>query len=586
MNDKEAKAQIKKLTEQIAYHDYRYYILDAPEISDAEYDALRRKLQSLENQFPQFILPDSPRNRIGPPRVSGTTFPKVKYQIQMPSITDAWNDEEILAFDKRVKTRLGVDAVAYMCEPKYDGLSCSLLYENGLLVRGSTRGDGHIGEDVTANARTIRSIPLRLMGNAPETVEVRGEVIMPKQAFKKLNEEQAKQNKPLFANPRNAAAGSLRQLDPQVTASRKLIFFGWGIGIHQGWEPETQQSLLNQLQTWGFKVDSHHKYCKNINEALDFHKEMTKIREKLPFEIDGIVIKVDKMEWQQVLGSTAHAPRWAIAYKFAAREATTKVTDIILQVGRTGVVTPVAVLEPVNIGGVIVERATLHTFGQMYKKDIRIGDRVMVQRAGDVIPEVVAPIKSVRTGKERVLPIPKVCPACETPLQKDGAYYICPNAACPAQLLGRVEHLASRRAFDIRGIGEKVASQLIESGLIHDPADIFSLKFEDLLQLPGWGEKRAHNLIQEIESHKKIPLGRFLFALSIRGVGFQVAQILAKNFKTMDKLENATGEEIAAIPGVGPVVAGKIKTFLSEHHNQQLIQKMLDSGVKILTEGA
>ena len=359
MDEKEAKKRIEELTKQIAYHDYRYYVLDDPVISDAEYDALRRELKSLEDEYPQFILPDSPRNRIGPPRISGTSFPKVEYEIPMPSITDAWSDEEILAFDKRVRKNLGVESVTYMCEPKYDGLSCSLLYENGLLARGSTRGDGHIGEDVTPNVRTIRSIPLRLLGNAPELIEIRGEVIMPKRAFKKLNEEQAKQNKPLFANPRNAAAGSLRQLDPNVTAKRKLVFFGWGIGISQGWKPKTQKVLLDQLQSWGFKVDPHNKYCENIDETLSFHKEMTKIREKLPFEIDGIVIKVNNMNWQQTLGSTAHAPRWAIAYKFAPREATTKVTDIILQVGRTGVVTPVAILEPVNIGGVIVERANV-----------------------------------------------------------------------------------------------------------------------------------------------------------------------------------------------------------------------------------
>ena len=405
---------------------------------------------------------------------------------------------------------------------------------------------------------------------------------MPKRAFKKLNEEQAKQNKPLFANPRNAAAGSLRQLDPNVTAKRKLVFFGWGIGISQGWKPKTQKVLLDQLQSWGFKVDPHNKYCENIDETLSFHKEMTKIREKLPFEIDGIVIKVNNMNWQQTLGSTAHAPRWAIAYKFAPREATTKVTDIILQVGRTGVVTPVAILEPVNIGGVIVERATLHTFGQMYKKDIRIGDRVMVQRAGDVIPEVIAPIKSVRTGKEKVIPIPTVCPACGTPLQKDGAYYICPNAACPAQLLGRIEHMASRQAFDIRGIGEKVAAQLVEEGLVHDPADIFRLNINDLKKLPGWGEKRAHNLIQEINNHKKISFARFLFALSIRGVGLQVAKLIANHFNSFEELENAVEDEIAEIPGVGPVVASKIKAFLSESHNRDLIQKMFQNGVTII----
>ena len=586
MDEKEAKARIAELTKTIAYHDYRYYVLDNPVISDAEYDALRRELKVLEEQYPQFVLPESPSRRIGSPRISNTKFPKVEYEIPMPSIIDAWNDNEILAFDQRVKTRLSVKQVSYTCEPKYDGLSCSLRYESGLLVQGSTRGDGHIGEDVTPNVRTIRSIPLRLLGEAPELVEVRGEVIMSKKAFKQLNSEQARQNKPLFANPRNAAAGSLRQLDPNITSERKLLFFGWGIGLHKGWEPKTQGELLKQLQTWGFKVDTHHKYCENINEAIRFHKEMTAFRDKLPFEIDGTVIKVDNLRWQQIMGSTAHAPRWAIAYKFAPQEATTKVLNIILQVGRTGVITPVAILEPVNIGGAIVERATLHTFRQLRKKDIRIGDRVVVQRAGDVIPEVVAPIVSARTGKERILPIPRSCPSCGTPLQKDGAYYLCPNATCPAQLLGRIQHMASRRAFDIRGLGEKVALQLINEGLVKNPADIFSLKKEDLLKLPGWGEKRASNLVVEIETHKHISFGRFIFALSIRNVGFQVAQTIAKHFKTLDALERASMETIANIPGVGPVVANKIKMFFSETHNQTLVHKMLENGITIISPEA
>ncbi len=585
LTPEEACKRISELTETINYHDYRYYVLDSPVISDAEYDALRRELKRLEEQFPQCVRPDSPNLRVGPPRPSGTGFPTVRHTAPMLSISDAWSDEEIRAWDQRVHKLLGMDQVDYSAEPKYDGLSCELRYENGLLVRGATRGDGHLGEDVTPNVRTIRSIPLRLRTDSPPpVVEIRGEVIMNRKDFQELNRQQAEAGQPLFANPRNAAAGSLRQLDPKVTASRRLHFYAWGLGATEGWDPKTQWDALHQFMEWGFKVDEHIRLCHDIDQALDYYREMTQVRRKLPFDIDGVVFKVNDLALQQKLGNTAHAPRWAIAYKFSSEEVTTKVLDIIVQVGRTGVVTPVAILEPVQVGGVTVERASLHTAELVRKKDIRIGDTVIVRRAGEVIPEVVAPIVDLRTGKERIFQMPDRCPACGTRLIQDGAYWICPNAACPAQIQGRIVHLASRRAFDIQGLGEKAVAQLIEHGLVHDPADVFYLKEEELVKLPGWGKKRAQNLIQAIESRKRISLTRFLYALSIRGVGYRVAELLARHFGSLERLMQASEEEIAGVPGVGPAVAHNVYSFFQEERNRALIEKMRKAGVTVLPE--
>jgi DNA ligase (NAD+) len=582
MNKQQARARIAELTQSINHHDYRYYVLDAPVISDAEYDALRRELNALEAKYPQFALPDSPNKRVGPPRASGTGFPTVRHEVPMLSISDAWSDEEIHTFDQRVRTALGVSQVTYVCEPKYDGLSCALIYEHGVLAQGATRGDGHQGEDVTPNVRTIRSIPLRLLGDAPPLVEVRGEVLMTKADFKRVNEAQAKAGEPLFANPRNAAAGSLRQLDPQVTANRHLLFCGWGMGQAHGWKPKAQWEVLQQLMSWGFRVDSHIRICQTIDEVLAYQREMVSVREKLPFEADGVVIKVNDLALQERLGNTAHAPRWAIAYKFVPHEATTKVRDITVQVGRTGIVTPVAVLEPVNIGGVVVEHATLHTVGLLREKDIRVGDTVVVQRAGDVIPEVAAPVVAARTGKERVFQMPTTCPACDTTLQQEGAYWVCPNSACPPQVQGRIVHLASRRAFDIHGLGEKVVVQLMTQGLLKSPADVFTLRASDLAQLSGWGSKRAENLVDEVARRKRIPLTRFINALSIRNVGPQVARALAEHFGSLAALRQATAEEIAVVPGVGPAMAQSVVDFFGEPHNQEIIRQMLAAGVVII----
>jgi len=584
MSDPEAKQRIAELTEQINEHDYRYYVLNAPTISDAQYDTLRRELKVLEEQYPQFIRPDSPNRRVGSARAHGTAFPGARHEIPMLSITDAWSGEEIRAFDQRVKAILGVDQLIYDVEPKYDGLSCELRYENGLLVWGSTRGDGRMGEDVTQNVRTIHSIPLRLRSDdTPPVLEVRGEVIMNKGGFIKLNEQQSEANQPLFANPRNAAAGSLRHLDPRITANRPLHFYAWGLGAYQGWDPKTQWFTLQQFMKWGFKVDEHIRLCETIDMALDYFNIMIDVRKKLPFNIDGVVVKVNDIALQRKLGNTAHAPHWAIAYKFSSEEVTTRVLDITLQVGRMGDVTPVAVLEPVRVGGAIVERATLHTAAQVRKKDICIGDTVIVHRAGEVIPEIKAPIVDLRTGKEQVFNMPERCPVCGTKLQKEGAYWICPNATCRAQVQGRVVHLASRRAFDIHGLGGKAVAQLIELSLIHDLADVFYLREEDLVKLPGWREKRSKKLINAIKGSKHISLSRFLYALSIRGVGYQAAQNLDEHFNSLEELKQASEKEIATIKGIGQTAAHNIVSFFQE--NQTLVNKMVEAGIKIVSEG-
>ncbi len=408
---------------------------------------------------------------------------------------------------------------------------------------------------------------------------------MAKADFERLDQAQAHAGRPLFANPRNAAAGSLRQHDPHITARRRLHFYGWGIGQTQGWQPATQWEVLQCLAAWGFRVAAHIGLCPSIDEALAYYRELAGVRDHLPFEIDGVVIKVNELAWQAHLGTTARAPRWAIAYKFAPREATTRGRDIVLQVGRTGVVTPVAVLDPVNIGGVTVERATLHTVGRVRQKAIRIGDTVIVQRAGDVIPEIVAPVAALRTGRERVFQLPAACPACGAPLRQDGAYVRCPNAACPAQLQQRVVQLAARQAFNIQGLGERVVAQLMAAGLLTSPADVFRLRAADLAQLPGWGPKRARQLVDEVERHKHIRLANFITALSIPRVGPRAAQVLADRLGSLAALQQATVADLAAIPGVGHAGALSISAFFREPHNQRLIQELLSAGVVIDEHG-
>ena len=576
---------IKRLNElrpEIDRHNYLYYVENNPEISDAEFDILMEELKSLESLYPELITLDSPTHRIGGYVAAG--FKSVEHIIPMMSIDNITDDEGAYEFNKRVKKILEISSdIEYIVEPKFDGVSVSLKYENGILVQAATRGDGKIGEEVTVNVKTIKSIPLRLKSSngIPERLEVRGEVVINKESFKKLNKELADEGEPIFANPRNAAAGSLRQLDSSITAKRPLDFHPWGIGDVVGYDFKTEWEIINKIHDWGFRSEQRFKLCKDIGEAISYRHEMESMRDDLPYEADGIVIKVNDRRYQRELGTTAKFPRWAIAYKFKPRQATTKIRDIIVQVGRMGLITPLAKVEPVKIGGVTIRNASLHTEDIVRQKDVRIGDTVLIERAGDVIPQIVKAIAEKRTGEEKVFHMPQNCPSCGTRLERDGAYYYCPSLSCPAQLQGRIEHLASRKAFDIRGLGEKIVIQLMKEGLIKDLADVFYLKKEDLIGLERFAEKSAANLVEEIEKSKKITFNRFILALSIRHVGERMAQILAENFNSLDDLMESTEESLMDVPTVGPEVAKSIISFFGEQKNRDTIDKILSAGVKI-----
>ncbi len=581
----EVLERIKKLREEINYHNYRYYVLDSPVISDEEYDALMHELKELEEKYPETITPDSPTQRIGAP--PSDKFRTVPHHVPMLSLDDAFTPEEIREFDSRVKKFLGIDHdIEYTVEPKMDGLAVELVYEKGIFVLGSTRGDGYNGEDVTNNLRTIPSIPLKLLSihvPVPELLEARGEVYMEKDAFEKLNREREKQGLPTFANPRNAAAGSLRQLDPKVTASRPLNIFCYGVGRVQGHSFKTQWEVLQTLKKWGLRVNPLAKKVTGIEKAIKYHEKLAKMRPELNYEIDGMVIKVNDLELQEKLGTKAKSPRWAIAYKFEAAQSVTRIIDIILSVGRTGAITPVAVMEPVKVGGVTIRRATLHNEDEIKKKDIRIGDWVIVRRAGDVIPEVVKPLKERRTGKEKPFVMPKYCPVCGSRLVKkpDEAIWRCPNPDCFPRLAKRIAHFVSKPAMDIEGLGPKVVEQLITAGIIRDIPDLYYIKKEDLLSLEGFAEKSADNLLKAIERSKKTTLPKFLFALGIRHVGEVTAQVLAKHFKRLDKVMNASLEELEAIPGIGPEVANSIYNWFQDEKNRELIKRLLEAGITI-----
>ena len=584
MENIQAKKRIKTLTNQISKFDTYYYGKNASLISDFEYDNLRKELDELEKKYPQYVLPKSPSKRIGAPNSNNLTNAAVHHEIPMLSIESVWSQTDVLDFDETRKKTLEVDKLNYVCEPKYDGLSCALIYEKGILKQGSTRGDGYDGEDVTNNVKAIKDIPLKLKSNYyPELVEIRGEVTLFIKEFKKLNKRQEAEGKPLFTNPRNAASGSLRLLDAKETAARNLHFFGWGIGQYKGWNPKNQNDILNQLVKWGIPVDTHRKLCKSIKETIAFYNVTQKIRETFPYELDGVVIKINKFDFQKKLGHTAHSPRWSIAYKFEPKQISTVVKNIVTQVGRTGVVTPIAVLEPVKLGGVIIKRANLHTIDLLQKKDIRIGDRVLLERVGDVIPEIIAPIVEVRTGKEIPFETPKYCPSCGTHLTKQGAYWVCDNPACPEQLLARTAYMVSKQGFNIHGLGTSGIQLMIEHKLIKDPADVFYLTTQKLIELPKWGMKKAENLIAEINSRKKISLSKFINALSIQGVGITAARLLAKQFKSLAELQKADIKTLNEIPSIGENTADAIVSFFKEDMNQKLIKKLLDADVVINT---
>lgn len=578
-----AKRRISELRPEIERHNYLYYVENNPEISDAEFDTLMEELKSLESLYPDLVTPDSPTHRVGGYVAAG--FRSVQHIIPMMSIDNVMDEKGAYEFDRRVRRIVETSSdVEYVVEPKFDGVSASLRYEDGILAQAATRGDGKVGEDITVNIKTIKAVPLRIRSNnaTPRRVEVRGEVVINKESFKKLNQELAEQGEPIFANPRNAAAGSLRQLDSGITARRPLDFHPWGIGEVVGYEFETEWEIINKIRQWGFRSERNFRLCRDIKEAVSYRHEMESIRDELPYEADGIVIKVNDRRYQRELGTTAKFPRWAIAYKFKPRQATTKVRDIIVQVGRMGLITPLAKVDPIKIGGVTIRNASLHTEDVMRQKDIRIADTVLIERAGDVIPQIVKSIAEKRTGEEKVFYMPAKCPSCGTRLDKDGAYYYCPSLTCPAQLQGRIEHLASRRAFDIRGLGEKIVIQLMKEGLIHDLADVFRLKKQDLIGLERFAEKSASNLIEEIEKNKVITFARFIVALSIHHVGESMARVIADNFDDLDELMGSSEKRLIEIPTVGPEVAKSIVNFFGEQKNRETVEKILDSDVRII----
>lgn len=579
----DVKREIEELKQKIRYHDYRYYVLNAPVISDYEYDQMMRRLKSLEEKYPQFITPDSPTQRVGGKPLE--KFKKVKHKIPMFSLEDAFSPEEVREFDRRVKRFLNLPSekdISYSVEPKFDGLSISLIYENGILKQASTRGDGVTGEDVTQNVRTIKNVPLKLITEkAPAYLDIQGEAIMFKQDFAKINKEREEAGLPLFANPRNAAAGSIRQLDPKETAKRNLRMFTYSIReVSSEIQFKTQSEALELLKKWGLPVNELNKLCASVEEAIEYKETFTQKRHELPYEIDGMVFKVNEIDYQNRLGHTTKSPRWAIAYKFPPEQVTTTVKEVKVNVGRTGILTPVAILEPVNIGGVVVSKATLHTWDEIRKKDIRIGDRVFVERAGDVIPEIIKPISEKRTGKERIIPEPKECPVCHAHAIRDGLYFRCPNISCPAQIKESIKHFASKRAMNIEGLGDKLVEQLVEKNIIRDIADIYNLDIKTVANLERMGEKSAQNLIEAIENTKNISLAKFLFALGIRHVGEHTAHLLAKHFGSLKNIEKAKKEEFLSIKGIGEEVAQSIYDFFREQKNIQTIKKLLKAGVK------
>lgn len=586
MNDliETIRQQIQALRETIDMHNYRYYVLNAPTILDAEYDRLFRELQQLEQRYPQLITPDSPTQRIGAAPLK--EFIQVKHRTPMLSLNNAFEDSEVEAFDRRIREELKIDSVEYTVEPKFDGLAVNLTYENGVLTSGATRGDGYRGEDITLNLRTMKSIPLRLpLEHPPSLFEVRGEVLILKADFEKLNLEQQKKGEKPFANSRNAAAGSLRQLDPAITAKRRLTFFAYGVGVHEGAVPPyaRQSEVMTYLQSLHFPIASGYKVVTGVKALLAYYHKMTTSRDKLPYDIDGIVYKVNDFAQHEKLGFVARAPRFAIAHKFPAQEAVTDLVGIDVQVGRTGALTPVARLAPVFVGGVTVTNATLHNEDEIKRKQIMIGDKVIVRRAGDVIPEVVAVVPEQRPPHAKPFLMPDHCPICgaravrlpgETVTRCTGGLF------CPAQRKQAILHFASRRAMDIDGLGEKLVDQLVENSIVRTPADLYKLGISALANLERMAEKSANNLLLAIEKSKRTTLARFIYALGIRHVGESTAKDLANYAGQLDRLMAMNVEQLQHVPDIGPVVAQSIADFFAEKHNREVIEQLRSCGVR------
>ncbi|HZS95112.1 MAG TPA: NAD-dependent DNA ligase LigA, partial [Chloroflexota bacterium] len=573
-------ARTAELRHAIEQANYNYYILDQPTIADVEYDRLLRELRELEERFPELVTEESPTQRVSGEVQQG--FRPVRHPRPMLSLGNAFTFEELDAWHRRVRNIVPNATLRYVVEPKIDGLAIALTYENGVFVRGATRGNGIEGEDVTANLRTIRSIPSTLKGDEiPSTVEVRGEIYMTVEGFERLNQQRAAAGEPLFANPRNSAAGSLRQLDPNVTARRPLRLWAYQIGICEGIQIDTQWQMLELIRQWGFPVNPLAELVDDLEQVKAYLQRIQEERERLDYEIDGAVVKINSIAVQEELGSVGREPRWAIAFKFPPREATTRLEEIQVNVGRTGVVTPFAVLEPVNIGGTVVRLATLHNEEDIHRKDIRAGDRVIVRRAGDVIPQVVKPIVEERTGAEPVFQMPHVCPVCGTGLVQIAGEvaWRCPNGACPARVQRWIEHFASEPAMDIRGLGEAVVHLLLEHNLIRNPADLYRLTRDDLMNLPGFQEKSAENLIQAIAGSTSRPLARVIFALGIRYVGDQTADLLAQAFGDLDRIVESSQADLEAVAGIGPKTAESVVTWMGQPENQQFLRELKAGGV-------
>lgn len=575
-----AQVRHQQLTQEITQHDYHYYVLDAPTISDNEYDGLFRELLALEREFPQLVTADSPSQRVGATPLN--SFQEVVHKQAMLSLNNAFSQDEVESFDKRIREIIGAEIIEYAVEPKFDGLAITLTYENGVFVQGATRGDGYTGEDVTHNLRTIKSIPMRLFHpHAPKLLEVRGEVLMHKADFERLNQEQERLGAKLFANPRNAAAGSLRQLDPAITATRPLSFYAYGLGASEGLHiPSSHHACMQLLHELHLPVCAERNIVTGVAGLMQFYQTMQSKRAQLPYDIDGVVYKVNLLAYQEELGFVSRAPRWAIAHKFPAEEAETIVEGIDVQVGRTGAITPVARLKPVFVGGVTVTNATLHNEDEMRRKDIRIGDTVIVRRAGDVIPEVVAVRLEKRPEFSQIFNMPHQCPVCGSHIlkQSDEAVARCTGGLfCDAQRKQAIIHFASRKAMDIEGLGDKLVEQLVDANLVHALSDIYQLDVQTLAELDRMGEKSAQNIMQAIEASKKTTLARFIYALGIRNVGEATAKDLAKYYPNFVDLMHAQQDQLKEVPDVGPVVAESIVNFFAEPHNQEVLKYLIST---------
>jgi DNA ligase (NAD+) len=583
VSNQQAQQRAKQLREILNHHNHQYYVLDNPEIPDSEYDRLFNELKQLESDYPELHSVDSPTQRVG--GVALDKFDQLTHRIPMLSLDNVFDEDELAAFDKRVKDRLNTtQQQRYAAEPKLDGLAISIRYENGLLVQAATRGDGAVGEDVTVNVRTIPTVPLRLSGdNIPEVLEIRGEIFMPKAGFEALNQKQLAEGKKTFVNPRNAAAGSLRQLDSKITASRPLAMYCYGVGEIIGAEPpQSHSAAMQQLAQWGCRVSPELKLVDGVEGCVAYLQQLGERRDALEYDIDGVVFKVDDTALQQRLGFVSRAPRWAIAYKFPAQEEITTVEDIEIQVGRTGALTPVARLKPVFVGGVTVSNATLHNEDEIRRKDVRIGDSVIIRRAGDVIPEVVKVVEAKRPEFTQQFVMPTQCPVCGSDVEREPGEAVarCSGGLfCAAQRKESIKHFASRKAMDIDGLGDKLVEQLVDAGLIEDVADLFFLTVAQLASLERMGEKSAQNLVAAIETAKQTRFNRFLYALGIREVGEATARSLALNFKTLEALSSATEEALLEIEDVGPVVAHHIQTFFEQAHNREVIENLLAAGI-------